>query len=78
VRVRTPTGRGVCMNLSPYQPVDPNVNRGDRKERFKAGNEAFPVDHQVAYIIATVSGAAPIGFRGGIGHVIPYGIMTCI
>lgn len=39
------------MNLSHYQPLDPDVNCSKSKKRLKACGKALPTDHQTAILL---------------------------
>ena len=38
-------GVGKSMNLSHYQSMDPNMDRGERQKRVEACRNALPPDH---------------------------------
>ncbi len=38
-------------NLSHYQSMDPNMDRGDRQKRVEACRNALPPDHQAAIFL---------------------------
>ena len=48
------------MNLSHYQPMDPNMDRGERQKRVEACRNALPPDHEAA-IFLLEPGKCPLG-----------------
>src|SRR5262245_26232714 len=52
----------VTMNLSHYQSLGPDVDRGDCQKRIKAGSNALPSHHQTT-ILLLEPGKGPLGLE---------------
>ena len=50
------------VNLSHYQSLDPDMDRGDCQKRVKAGGDALPAHHQ-ATILLLEPGKGPLGLE---------------
>ena len=50
------------MNLSHYQFMDPDVDRGNCQKRVKAGGNALPADHQATILLLEPS-KGPLGLE---------------
>ena len=50
------------MNLFHDQSLDPEIDRGDCRKRFKAGRQALAADHQAA-ILLLEPGKGPLGLE---------------
>src|SRR5919206_5004150 len=50
------------MNLSHYQSLDPDMDRGDCQKRVKAGGDALPAHHQATIFLLKPS-KGPLGLE---------------